>query len=175
MQTVTHYTHLETPLCTLRLTSNGEALTGLYLLPDHRHAPEITADWQESPNLPIFQQAAMQLTEYFAHQRTAFSLPLNASGTDFQKRVWAELTQIPYGQTISYGELARRLGNPSASRAVGLANGKNPISIIVPCHRVIGANGKLTGYGGGLTRKEALLALESPRSDRGDSNQRVTR
>jgi methylated-DNA-[protein]-cysteine S-methyltransferase len=160
MQTVTYFTHLETTLCTLRLTSDGDALTGLYLLPDHRHAPEIRSDWQESPMLPLFQQAAVQLREYFAHQRTEFSLPLAAHGTDFQKHVWAELTQIPYGQTISYGELAKRLGTPRASRAVGLANGKNPISIVVPCHRVIGASGKLTGYGGGLARKEALLALE---------------
>lgn len=156
------FTHLETPLCTLRLTSDGEALTGIYLLPDHRHAPEITSEWQESPTLPIFQDAATQLTEYFAGHRTEFSLPLAAQGTDFQKRVWAELLQIPYGQTISYGELARRIGNPSASRAVGLANGKNPLSIVIPCHRVIGASGKLTGYGGGLPRKEALLALEAP-------------
>jgi methylated-DNA-[protein]-cysteine S-methyltransferase len=157
----TYFTHLETPLCILRLTSNGEAITGLYLLPDHRHAPEMTSEWQDSPTLPIFQQAATQLMEYFAHQRTAFSLPLAPTGTEFQKRVWAELEKIPYGQTISYGELARRIGNPQASRAVGLANGKNPISIIVPCHRVIGASGKLTGYGGGLSRKEALLALEA--------------
>ena len=154
------FTHLETPLCTLRLTSDGEAVTGIYLLPDHRHAPQLTVEWVESPTLPIFLQAAAQLTEYFAGQRTEFSLPLAAQGTDFQKRVWAELTKIPYGHTISYGELARRLGNPNASRAVGLANGKNPISIVVPCHRVIGASGKLTGYGGGLARKEALLALE---------------
>ncbi|WP_309713809.1 methylated-DNA--[protein]-cysteine S-methyltransferase [Armatimonas sp.] len=158
----TYFTQQETPLCTLRLTSDGEALTGIYLLPDHRHAPEMTTDWEESPTLPIFQKAATQLAEYFAGQRTTFSLPLAPTGTAFQKRVWAELIKIPYGQTISYGELARRIGNPSASRAVGLANGKNPLSIIVPCHRVIGASGKLTGYGGGLARKEALLSLEAP-------------
>lgn len=157
----TYFTQLETPLCTLQLTSDGEALTGIYLLPDHRHAPEMTTDWQESPTLPIFQRATAQLTEYFSGQRQEFSLPLAAHGTEFQKRVWAELAQIPYGQTISYGELARRTGNPKASRAVGLANGKNPISIVVPCHRVIGASGKLTGYGGGLARKEALLELEA--------------
>jgi methylated-DNA-[protein]-cysteine S-methyltransferase len=160
---MTSFTELETSLCRLLLTSNGEALTGIYLLPDHRHAPTKTADWQEAPTLPVFQQAAAQLTEYFAGQRTEFNLPLAASGTEFQKRVWAELEKIPYGQTISYGELAKRIGNPKASRAVGLANGKNPLSIVVPCHRVIGASGKLTGYGGGLARKEALLLLESPR------------
>ena len=155
-----YFTELATTLCPLRLTSNGEALTGLYLLPDHRHAPDVASDWQEAPTLPVFQQAAAQLTEYLEGKRTGFTLPLAPTGTEFQKRVWAELETIPYGQTLSYGELARRIGNPSASRAVGLANGKNPVSIIVPCHRVIGASGKLTGYGGGLERKSALLALE---------------
>lgn len=157
---MTYFTSFETALCTLLLTSNGEALTGIYLLPDHRHAPTQQTDWQESPNLPVFVAAKAQLTEYFAGTRTAFDLPLAALGTPFQKTVWAELVRIPYGQTLSYGELAGRIGNPKASRAVGLANGKNPLSIVVPCHRVIGASGKLTGYGGGLARKEALLALE---------------
>jgi len=101
-----------------------------------------------------------QLREYFAGERREFELRLNGSGTPFQKRVWDELTRIPYGQTISYGELARRVGNPNGSRAVGSANGQNPISIIVPCHRVIGASGKLVGYGGGLPIKEKLLELE---------------
>ncbi|WP_395143212.1 methylated-DNA--[protein]-cysteine S-methyltransferase [Armatimonas sp.] len=161
---MTYFTPLETSLCTLLLTSNGEALTGVYLLPDHRHAPTQQPDWQESSDLPVFVAAKGQLTEYLVGTRTAFELPLAASGTDFQKTVWAELLRIPYGQTLSYGELAARIGNPKASRAVGLANGKNPLSIVVPCHRVIGARGKLTGYGGGLERKEALLALErSPR------------
>ena len=157
---MTYFTSFETTLCTLLRTSNGEALTGIYLLPDHRHAPTQHPAWQESPNLPVFVVAKAQLTEYFAGTRTAFDLPLAASGTPFQKTVWAELVRIPYGKTFSYGELAARIGNPKASRAVGLANGKNPLSIVVPCHRVIGASGKLTGYGGGLERKEALLALE---------------
>jgi methylated-DNA-[protein]-cysteine S-methyltransferase len=156
----TYFTHLDTPLCRFLLTSNGDALTGLYLLPEHKHAPQQTSDWQESPALPVFVSAQAQLTEYLAGNRTAFDLPLAATGTDFQKRVWAELETIPYGQTLSYSALAARLGKPSASRAVGLANGKNPLSIVVPCHRVIGASGKLTGYGGGLERKAALLALE---------------
>lgn len=157
---MTYFTHLETPLCTLLLTSDGAALTGLFMLPNHRHAPEQSTEWQEAPTLPVFVAAKAQLTEYFAGTRTVFDLPLNPLGTAFQKSVWAELVKIPYGQTLSYGELARRIGNPKASRAVGLANGKNPLSIVVPCHRVIGASGKLTGYGGGLARKEALLALE---------------
>ena len=157
---MTYFTHLETALCPLLLTSDGEALTGVYLLPDHRHAPTLQPDWQEAA-LPIFEQARAQLLSYFAGQRTAFELPLRPKGTEFQHRVWAELERIPYGETLSYGALAAKLGNPNASRAVGLANGRNPISIIVPCHRVIGASGKLTGYGGGLERKAALLALES--------------
>jgi methylated-DNA-[protein]-cysteine S-methyltransferase len=105
-------------------------------------------------------EARRQLEEYFAGERREFSLTLEPAGTDFQRRVWQALRGIPYGATMSYGELARRIGNPRAVRAVGLANGANPISIIVPCHRVIGADGSLTGYGGGLERKRFLLALE---------------
>lgn len=156
-----YFTEQETSLCTLRLTSDGTALTGLYLLPNHRYAPEPAADWQECPHLPLFQQALEQLAEYFAGSRTEFTLPLSPTGTEFQRRVWAELERIPYGQTITYGTLAERIGNPSAARAVGLANGKNPISIIVPCHRVVGASGKLVGYGGGLERKARLLERET--------------
>lgn len=103
---------------------------------------------------------ALQIEEFFAGKRQTFDLPLAPQGTAFQKRVWAELLNIPFGETISYGELARRIGNPNASRAVGSANGANPISLVVPCHRVIGANGKLTGYGGGLDLKEKLLTWE---------------
>ena len=105
-------------------------------------------------------QAARELTEYFEGKRRAFDVPLDMRGTDFQKRAWDALLSIPYGETRSYGQQAAMLGNPQASRAVGLANGSNPVSIIVPCHRVVGSNGKLTGYGGGLPRKQALLDLE---------------
>ena len=105
-------------------------------------------------------ETVRQLSAYFAGELRAFDLPLQMRGTSFQLSVWRALQDIPYGETISYGELARRIGNPKGSRAVGLANGSNPIPIIVPCHRVIGSNGKLTGYGGGLGRKELLLALE---------------
>jgi methylated-DNA-[protein]-cysteine S-methyltransferase len=107
-----------------------------------------------------------QLEEYFRGERRVFDLPLDLRGTPFQLRVWAELLRIPYGVTISYGELARRLGNPNLTRAVGAANGANPISIVVPCHRVIGADGSLVGYGGGLPAKRGLLALERPESGR---------
>jgi methylated-DNA-[protein]-cysteine S-methyltransferase len=105
--------------------------------------------------------AVKQLREYFAGRRAEFDLPLAPEGTEFQRTVWRNLQDIPYGETISYGELAKRVGNPKASRAVGAANGQNPIPIVIPCHRVIGANGKLTGFGGGLPTKEALLALET--------------
>jgi methylated-DNA-[protein]-cysteine S-methyltransferase len=114
--------------------------------------------WIEDAN--AFRQVTEQLSAYFAGELRAFSVVLEPKGTPFQTRVWRELERIPYGETISYGQLAERIGNPKASRAVGLANGSNPIPIIVPCHRVIGANGKLTGYGGGLPIKEKLLALE---------------
>jgi methylated-DNA-[protein]-cysteine S-methyltransferase len=112
------------------------------------------------PTAAPLPEAVRQLREYFAGERRAFDLPLCLSGTDFQKLVWRQLTAIPFGETWSYGQLAKSLGNPSACRAVGLANGKNPIAIIVPCHRVIGADGTLTGFGGGLPRKEWLLTHE---------------
>ena len=109
---------------------------------------------------PVLAAAASQLDAYFSGELTSFDLPLSLAGTEFQRAVWAGLQAIPYGETISYGELARRIGQPSASRAVGLANGRNPVSIVVPCHRVIGADGSLTGYGGGMDRKRFLLGLE---------------
>jgi methylated-DNA-[protein]-cysteine S-methyltransferase len=109
---------------------------------------------------PVLAAAASQLDAYFRGELTGFDLPLSLDGTQFQRCVWAALQSIPYGETISYGELARRIGQPSASRAVGLANGRNPVAIVVPCHRVIGADGSLTGYGGGMDRKRFLLALE---------------
>jgi methylated-DNA-[protein]-cysteine S-methyltransferase len=109
---------------------------------------------------PVLAAAASQLDAYFRGELTSFDLPLALEGTQFQRCVWAALQSIPYGETVSYGELAGRIGQPSASRAVGLANGRNPVAIVVPCHRVIGADGSLTGYGGGVDRKRFLLALE---------------
>jgi O-6-methylguanine DNA methyltransferase len=126
----------------------------------HRPAQEVFGPRAEVGDLPAFGRAAEQLAAYFAGDRTGFDVELAMSGTQFQQRVWGALREIPYGETVSYGELADRLGQPGASRAVGLANGKNPIGIIVPCHRVIGANGSLTGYGGGLDRKRWLLGFE---------------
>lgn len=150
--------YFESPIGRLLLTSDGMALTGLYMEPSRK--ARSTAGWSEDLTAAPLAAAVRQLTEYFAGARRKFNLPLRLEGTAFQQRVWQELTEIRYGETWSYGQLARRIGNPSASRAVGLANGSNPISILVPCHRVIGADGSLTGYGGGLERKRWLLAHE---------------
>jgi methylated-DNA-[protein]-cysteine S-methyltransferase len=157
---ITYYTYFESPIDPILLTSDGAALTGLYMV-ERKHGPEVGSDWVRNDDAAPFAEAQRQLADYFAGVLTEFDLPLTPEGTEFQRRVWTELTCIPYGQTISYGELARRIGQPGSARAVGLANGRNPISIVVPCHRVIGANGKLVGYGGGLPRKQALLALET--------------
>ena len=138
----------------LLLTSDGRSVTGLYMSP-------FAMEGKGDQNPSAFDDLRVQLDDYFAGRRRTFDVPLNLTGTAFQKSVWSELTRIPFGATISYGELARRIGNANASRAVGLANGKNPISIVVPCHRVIGANGTLTGYGGGLDRKKWLLEHEA--------------
>jgi methylated-DNA-[protein]-cysteine S-methyltransferase len=152
------YTYVDSPIGRLLLTSDGSALTGLFMEP-HRKAQSIDG-WVEDAAVEPLAEAVRQLREYFAGKRREFDLPLRLQGTPFQQRVWRELTEIPFGETWSYGELAKRISKPSASRAVGLANGRNPISIMVPCHRVIGADGSLTGYGGGLPRKRWLLAHE---------------
>jgi methylated-DNA-[protein]-cysteine S-methyltransferase len=152
------FCYLESPIGRLLLTSDGSALTGLYMEPSRK--AQSTDGWSENVTVAPLSATVLQLTEYFAGTRREFDLPLRLQGTSFQTRVWHELGEIPYGQTWSYGQLARRIANPSASRAVGLANGRNPVSIVVPCHRVIGADGSLTGYGGGLERKRWLLAHE---------------
>lgn len=121
------------------------------------------ADVEDEADHPLLTRTAAQLAEYFAGERRSFDLPLDFRGTDFQKSVWAQLLAIPFGETRSYGEIARNLGNPTASRAVGAANGRNPISIIAPCHRVVGASGSLTGFAGGLETKAFLLKLEGPK------------
>lgn len=154
---MTWYTCLDTPIGAIRMTSDGTALTGIYLEGDGANL----ADAELRDDAPPFAQARKQLAAYFRGELTEFDLPLAPEGTTFQRKVWEELRQIPYGTTVSYGEVARRLGRPRACRAVGLANGRNPIPIVVPCHRVIGADGSLTGYGGGLDRKRALLDLEA--------------
>ncbi|MBW4718017.1 methylated-DNA--[protein]-cysteine S-methyltransferase [Saccharothrix sp. SC076] len=126
---------------------------------EHRHRPALETFGERDPG--PFGDVVAQLEEFFAGKRTEFDLPLTMAGTPFQRTVWEELKAIPFGETVSYGELAARIGRPTASRAVGLANGKNPISIIVPCHRVVGSTGSLTGYGGGIERKRLLLAFET--------------
>ncbi|HVM19424.1 MAG TPA: methylated-DNA--[protein]-cysteine S-methyltransferase [Egibacteraceae bacterium] len=145
------------PLGDLRLLSDGRALTGVYM-PSHMAAPAPPADAR--PDRGPFGAVLSQLEEYFAGERRDFDVVLAATGTEFQRRVWAALTAIPYGATVSYRDVAEAIGAPTAVRAVGLANGRNPISIIVPCHRVVGANGSLTGYGGGIANKRYLLDLE---------------
>jgi len=152
------FTYLDSPIGPLLLTCDSEALTGLYM--DVPSRPRDLHDWLEDASASPLPATVRQLGEYFSGKRREFDLPLRMQGTDFQQRVWRRLTEIRYGETCSYGELAKRIGSPSASRAVGLANGRNPISIVVPCHRVIGADGSLTGYGGGLERKRWLLAHE---------------
>jgi len=150
------YRYLDTPVGRLLLAREGQDLRLLNFQCDRLPGPD--PRWHESAD--AFDDVVSQLTEYFAGQRQRFELPLAPGGTPFQQRVWRELQGIPYGVTISYGQLAARIGQPTASRAVGLANGSNPLAIVIPCHRVIGANGTLTGYGGGLPIKERLLALE---------------
>lgn len=151
------YTTLESPIGELLLLGDGRTLHGLYMQQGRRPIA-VGPAWERSAD--AFADVQTRLHEYFAGERTTFDLPLTLDGTAFECRVWRALGEIPYGETISYGELARRIGQPSAARAVGLANGRNPIAVIVPCHRVIGANGTLTGYGGGLERKRILLELE---------------
>jgi len=152
------YTTLDSPIGELLLLGDDRALHGLYMQ-EGRKPVRIAARWERSAQ--PFAQVRTQLQEYFAGERITFDVPLVMKGTPFERRVWQALRDIPYGNTVSYGEIARRVGQPSAARAVGLANGRNPIAVIVPCHRVIGANGTLTGYGGGLERKRQLLELES--------------
>jgi methylated-DNA-[protein]-cysteine S-methyltransferase len=154
------YTTLESPIGELLLVGDGEVLLGLHLQ-EGRRPMRIGDSWQRAGE--PFARAREQLGQYFAGERAEFDLPAAGTGTRFQRRVWAALAQIPYGETISYGELARRIERPAAARAVGMANGRNPISIVVPCHRVIGADGTLTGYGGGVERKRFLLELEGSR------------
>jgi methylated-DNA-[protein]-cysteine S-methyltransferase len=151
------YSYIDSPLCRIFVQGDGQFLTGLFM-PNHKHWAGPDASWRQSDD--SFAVVREQLAEYFAGERQQIDVPLKLDGTPFQLRVWQELVRIPFGETISYGQLAQRVGQPTASRAVGHANGRNPISIIVPCHRVIGANGKLTGYGGGIDKKQWLLAWE---------------
>jgi methylated-DNA-[protein]-cysteine S-methyltransferase len=153
------YIDMASPIGQLILRTDGEALTGVYFDLPSRPPRELDS-WTRDAKAGPLPAAVRQLEEYFRGERCEFDLPLAFEGTEFQKLAWRNLLTIPYGETRSYGEQAKLIGNPSASRAVGLANGRNPIPIIVPCHRVIGANGSLTGFGGGIGRKRWLLAHE---------------
>ncbi len=145
---------IDTVIGKIGIAEDGKSITNLYF--DSNTIPE-GFDLKETL---LLKEAAKQLSEYFSGKRKTFELPLAPSGTEFQKKVWDTLKQIPYGETMSYGEVAKKIGNDKACRAVGMANNKNPIPIIIPCHRVIGSNGKLVGYGGGLDIKKKLLELE---------------
>jgi methylated-DNA-[protein]-cysteine S-methyltransferase len=152
------YTIIDSPLGPLLAVGDGTALARLDMQHGRRAHP-IHPSWRRDD--AAFAELAEQLEQYFAGHRREFDLALAPSGSPFEQRVWDALLEIPYGETVSYGEIARRVGAPGSARAVGLANGRNPIAVIVPCHRVIGADGSLTGYGGGLDRKRLLLDLEA--------------
>jgi methylated-DNA-[protein]-cysteine S-methyltransferase len=151
------YTRLPTRLCELLVTDHGRGVSGLYF-PDHRRGPEVAPSWLEDPE--PFRALAAELDTYLRGEPVSFEVPLDLRGTAFQLEVWSELQRIPTGTTVSYGELAAAVGRPSAARAVAAAVARNPVSIVVPCHRVVGANGTLTGYAGGIERKRALLTME---------------
>ncbi len=156
MKTIHHHCLIPSPIGLLTLVASAQGLTGIFM---DTHPNPIPADSVADDSR--FREARSQLAAYFAGGLKKFDLPLDPKGTPFQLSVWRALLEIPFGETISYGEQARRIGRPKAVRAVGLANGANPLSIVIPCHRVIGKNGSLTGYGGGLERKRFLLGLES--------------
>lgn len=152
------YTVIDSPIAELLLVGDGHALHRLSMQGSRRPLA-IDPGWRRRDD--DFGDARRRLEEYFDGERRTFDLPLQLTGNPFEQLVWDQLCRIPYGETVSYGTIARRIGQPGAARAVGLANGRNPIAVIVPCHRVIGADGTLTGYGGGLERKQFLLDLEA--------------
>lgn len=157
---ITNYSIIQSPLGELILVADSSALTGLYFV-ECSHIPAASSRWTLKPHHPVFQVTETQLQEYFEGKRISFSVPLHPAGTDFQEKIWHEIALVPYGQTITYSELAQRAGSPAAIRAAGAATGRNPISIIVPCHRIMGKNGSMTGFAGGLERKRHLLQIEN--------------
>jgi len=154
------FSHMATPVGRLKLVASDTGLAAILWENDDPNRVRL-GPMHEDEAHPILLQTKRELTEYFTGARTAFTVPLDMSGTDFQRRVWAALLAIPFGETRSYGHIAREVGSPKAFRAVGAANGRNPVSIIAPCHRAIGSNGSLTGFAGGLEAKQYLLALEA--------------
>ena len=162
------YTTITSPIGDLMIVGDGEVVTNLSMESHDDTKPTIESDWKRDSS--AFAEVRVQLHEYFGGERDEFSVPLAPSGTAFRMKVWATLVRIPFGATATYGEVAASIGNPAASRAVGMANHYNPIAIMIPCHRVIGASGSLTGYGGGLDRKTFLLGLEQTRAGSGSSS-----
>ena len=159
MNTAVYFDRITSPLGPMLLATDGVALTGAWF-DGQRYPPSIDASWQRRRDLPVLHRAAAMLAEYFAGTRAQFDIALLPPGTSFQRAVWDQIFAVPYGETIAYRDLAARVGRPAAVRAAGAATGRNPLSIFVPCHRIVGADGALTGYAGGLDRKRALLALE---------------
>lgn len=158
-----HYSSiLKTEIGELMLVADETSLVGLYFL-GGKHVPERSAHWQAGEGHGVIRQAVSELSEYFKGERKSFSVPVRMVGTPFQHRVWKEIARIPFGKTLTYSELAERAGHPGAVRAAGSSTGRNPLSIIVPCHRVMGKNGSLTGFAGGLERKARLLEFEKCR------------
>ena len=153
------YSNIKSPLGELVLVTDDAALTGLYFA-GCDHVPVERERWTLKAQHPVLQQTSKQLEQYFSGKRTSFSLPVRLIGTNFQKRVWTQIARIPFGQTISYTQLAKRAGAPQAIRAAGTTTGRNPVSIIIPCHRIVGKNGSMCGFAGGLERKQHLLELE---------------
>ena len=159
MKTIHGYTWVPSPLGSILLVASGDALCGLYF-GDQKYFPGIDGTWQQDESRPVLRAARRQLDEYFAGSRKRFDVPLAPNGTPFQRDVWNAIAQVPWGETSTYSALALRVGHAGSARAVGAATGRNPLCIIVPCHRIVGSNGSLTGYAGGLERKQKLLALE---------------
>jgi methylated-DNA-[protein]-cysteine S-methyltransferase len=155
-----YYDFYESPMGRMLIVATDDGLNGLYFV-DQKYYREVEADWTQAPNHPVVRQTAREMQEYFAGKRKEFEVGLAPEGTTFQSQVWKAISSVKYGTNITYSELARRAGHPDAIRAAGTATGRNPITIIVPCHRIVGSDGSLTGYAGGLDRKRALQELES--------------
>jgi len=156
---MTRFKRFTTPLGPVLATANDRGINGIYFV-GQRYEIEIEREWREEGDDPVLTECARQLGEYFEGKRREFDLPLDSAGSDFQQRVWREIARIPFGKTISYAELARRAGAAGSARAAGAATGHNPLSVVVPCHRVVGSDGSLTGYAGGIERKTRLLEIE---------------
>ncbi|HEY3179210.1 MAG TPA: methylated-DNA--[protein]-cysteine S-methyltransferase [Casimicrobiaceae bacterium] len=161
MNRIIRYCWTKSPLGDVLLVANGDALSGVYFA-DQKYLPPIDPAWQEDQERAVLRSAHNQLGQYFAGSRRRFELTLAPTGTPFQRAVWNAIAQVPWGETLTYAELASRVGHPGSARAAGAATGRNPLSIVVPCHRIVGSDGSLTGYAGGLDRKRKLLVLEQP-------------